>query len=217
MKTYKIYDATYPLDATSSVAPDAYAIRGELVDDPPKGKKVGYVTMRDGSTIECYTKFNKMIVILPVVLIILAAACALIYLYFLQPKDVKVGSGEDSFILKQGSDNNVVTYNGFMALRDNSISVDFTNGAYTCTIQVVGEGIQSDPVTVEPNGYLASVPATFTTTSGVVNGSLIIKTDTSTSEQQVVVEIPDNNTENSVDTGLEGYWKGEYIYGTSTE
>lgn len=217
MKTYKIYDAVYPLDETSSVVPDAYAIKGELVDDPPKGRKVGYVTMRDGSTIECYTRFNKMIVVIPIVIAVLAAACVFIYLYFLQPKDVVVGTGDDSFILKKGSDNNVVTYNGFMALRNNSISVDFTNGDYACTIQVVGDGINSNPVTVQPNEYVASVPATFTTTSGVVNANIVITTDTSTSTEQVVVEIPDNNTEDSVDTGLEGYWKGEYIYGTSTE
>lgn len=216
MKTYKIYSAVYPLDETTSVAPDAYAIKGELVDDPPKGKKVGYVTMRDGSIIECYTKFNPLVVIIPLAIIAIAAASLFVYFYFFQPKDVVVGE-DDSFIIKQGTDNNVVTYNGFMALRNGSLSVDFTNGDYPCTISVSGNSIDCDPVTVQPGEHVDSIPATYNTESGVVNATLTITTDTSTTDENVVIEIPDNNTEDSDDTGLEGYWKGEYIYGTSVE
>lgn len=210
MRTYKIYDAVYPIEDTSAEAPDAYALKGALLDEKPNGKKVGYVTMRDGSVIECYTKFNPLVVAIPILIVVLIIAAVLIYLVFFQPKDVSVGGT----IIKQGVDNNVVTYNGFMAIESDSISVDFTNGEYACTIQVIGDGIDCAPVTVQPGEYVASIPATFCTEKGLVQAKLKIETDTSSTEQDVVVEIPDNNTPDSPDAGLEGYWKGEYVYGT---
>ena len=202
-------------DDTSSVAPDAYAIRGELVDDMPKGRKVGYVTMRDGSVIECYVKFNPAVIIVPLIIIALAIIGVVVYLVFLQPKDVSINAGSSDLILKTGNDNNIVQYNGFMVLKDGKVSVNFTNGDYPCTIQLVGEGINCDPVQVAPEEFVASIPATFTTTSGVVDAQLVITTETSTTTENVVTEIPENNTDDSIDTGLEGYWKGECIYGTS--
>ena len=213
MKTFKIYGVAYDLEPTSAVAPDAYAIKGNLVDDIPKGKKVGYVTMEDGSVVECYTKFNPMVVIIPVVILVLAFAAFIAYLLFFQPKDASIGD----MIIKQGSDENVVSYNGFMAIKDDSISVNFTNGDYTCTIHVEGDGISCEPYTVQPGEYVASIPATFTTESGLVQAKLIMETETSRSEQDVVVEIPENNTADSPESGLEGYWKGEYVYGTDID
>ena len=213
MKTFKIYGVAYDLEPTSAVAPDAYAVKGDLVDDIPKGKKVGYVTMEDGSVVECYTKFNPMVVIIPAVILVLAFAAFITYLLFFQPKDASIGD----MIIKQGSDENVVSYNGFMAIKDDSISVNFTNGDYTCTIRVEGDGISCEPYTVQPGEYVASIPATFTTESGLVQAKLITETETSRSEQDVVVEIPENNTADSPESGLEGYWKGEYVYGTDID
>lgn len=212
MKTYKIYNEKYELSNVSSEASDAYALNGQLVDDRPKGKFVGYVRMSDGSVIECFTKMNPLVVILPVVLVVLVIAVVFVYLMFLQPKDVTISNTP----IKVGEDSNVVTYNGFMAIESGSISVDFTNGAEACTIQVVGDGITCDPVHVEPGEYVATIPATFETSEGVMPAKIVIITDTSEVSNDVVVEVPENNTPNSPDTGLEGYWKGETIYGTGT-
>lgn len=213
MKYYKIYEATYPLDNVAPNAPDAYALRGDILDEKPKGRKVGYVTMRDGSVIECYVKFNPIPIILALAVVLLIAGAVGYYLIFMQPKDVVM----NNFPIKIGEDNNLVTYNGFMSLRDGQISVNFTNGDYPCTIQVVGDGITCQPYSVEPNAFVASIPAQFTTSDGLVNATIVIKTDTSSSTQEIVVEIPENNTPNSPDTGLEGYWKGEHIYGPGIE
>lgn len=212
-KSFKIYGTKYPLETTASAPPDAYGFKNEIVDDQPrKGKKVGYVTYEDGSLIECYTKFNPLIVVLPVIALLLVAGGVTFYLLKLQPKDVNVGD----VIVKTGTDNNVVTYNGFMSLNSGEVDIDFTNGDEEAKIQLKGNGIKCEPVTIAPNESLTSLPVTYDTEEGLVNATLIIQTATSSSEQQVVVEIPDNNTGSSPDSGMDGYWKGEAVYGTDT-
>ena len=214
MKYYKIYGATYPLDVNASEAPDAYAVKGQLFDEPPRGKKVGYVRMRDGSLIECYKTFNPLPLICVVAVVAIVAVVAVV---LINKSSKDVVNPIDGTPIKVGDDTNVVTYNGFMAIRDGNLSVDFTNGNEACTIQVVGDGIECAPVTVAPLEYVASVPATFTTDRGLVQAEIVIKTETSESSQAVVIEIPENDTDNSPEDGLEGYWKGEYIYGTGVE
>lgn len=214
MTSFKIYGEKYPLEESSSEAPDAYGFRNKLVDDVPSGKSVGYVTMNDGSIIECYYKFNIFVVLLPIVVAVLIGVITLIYLISFQEKDVVMPGG---VVIKEGKDANVVSYNGFMAIEDGEISICFQNGSEKSVIKVVGKGIKTDPVTVEPNEYVASIPATFTTDAGVVKAKIVIETPTSTVENETVVEIPTNNTADSPESGLEGYWKGEYIYGTEID
>ena len=213
MKTYKIYGDVYQVSDTTSEAPDAYAFRGELCDDKPSGRKVGYVTMQDGSVIECYTKMNPIIIIIPVLLIVCSIAAIVVYLLFFQPKDVNVSD----LIVKQGDDRNVVSYNGFMTISNDELSVNFQNGDYAATVTVTGEGIECDPFTEQPGEFVYSIPVTYTTESGLVQADITISTETSSDTQQVVVEIPENNTPNSPESGLEGYWKGEFVYGTTIQ
>lgn len=211
MRYYKIYGNKYAVEDTASEVPDAYAVKGQIVDEQPRGKKIGYVTMRDGSLIECY-KTPNYILIFSILFAIIAIVGAALFFIMHQSKDVV--NPIDNTPIKIGNDTDVVTYNGFMSLESGSLSVDFTNGEQPCTIQVVGDGIKSEPITVNSYEYVASVPATFETDKGLVQATIIIKTETSESSQDIVIEIPDNNTDNSPDAGLEGYWKGEFIYGT---
>ncbi len=215
MKTFKIYNTPYELEPTSSKVPDAYGFRNMLVDDRPKGKLVGYVEMEDGSTIECYKKFNPLLVVIPIAVLLLIAVVILVYLIFLQPKDVKLGSG--NLFVKQGADNEVISYNGFMQLTEDAVHIGFQNGDLPATVSVYGEGIAVNPVSVEPNEYVAQIPATFTTDQGVVQAKIKITTETSEAEYDVVVEIPDNDTDNSTESPLEGYWKGEQVFGPNVE
>ena len=208
MKTFKIYGIDYPLEETTSVPCDSYGFKNQLTDDLPRGKMVGYVHMEDGSVIECYKKFNIMIILLPILLVLLVGAVIFCYLWFFQPKDVELPGD----IVKVGTDNNIVKYNGYMAVKDGSLSIKFTNGDYPCTVQVVGEGLESKPTTLEPGQYLESVPAQFTTEYGVIEANIIITTDTSKQEFPVVVEVPDNLNGNDNREGLEGYFEGEEIY-----
>lgn len=208
MKYFKLYGENYELSPTSSNAPDAYGFRNEIIDLPPSGKLVGYVTASDGSVIECYTKFNPLVIIIPCIIAVIAGLLCLCYFLFLQPKDVVIGSG---LIVKQGNDKDVVTYNGFTSLQDDRISINFNNGNVPCTIEIIADGIESYPVQVNAGELVSSVPATFTTDSGLVQGVLRITTDTSSADQEIVIEVPANGTDNSP-AGLDGYWKGEYIY-----
>ena len=208
MKSFKIYGEAYPLEATTNVAPDAFGYKGDLVDDKPKGKRIGYVKMRDGSVIECYKKFNIAGVLIPIIILALVGIGLFVYLYFGQPKDISISG----LPIKIGEDNNIVQYNGFMAVTDNSVDINFQNGSYPCTIQLFGEGIECNSISVGADEFVTSIPVTFTTTDGVVNATLTIITDTSTTSNSVVIEIPDNNTDDSAE-GLDGAWEGEYIYG----
>ncbi len=214
MKTFKIYGQRYQLSETSAEAPDAYGFRGVLTEEVPPGKKVGYVLMPDDSIIECYKKFNPLIIIIPILLVILIAVAIVAYLVFLQPKDA-VGPG--GFSIKRGVDKDIVSYNGFMSIVEGELSIDFQNGSIPATVSVEADGVEVDSFQVEPEEFVSSVPATFTSTNGVVKAKVIITTDTSTTENDVIIEIPENNTGNSPDTGLDGYWEGEYIYGTDPE
>lgn len=210
MKTFKIYGVSYTLEPTASAAPDEFAYKNEFVDDIPKGAKLaGFVTLTDGSIVQCYTKFNILVILIPLFIILACLGGGLFYLLNKQPKDVEIAG----ITIKEGVDNNIVQYNGFAALRNGAIAINFTNGDYPCTIQVVGEGITCQPMSVEPAQFVESIPVTYDTAEALVNAKLVIKTATSSQENEIVVEIPENNTANSPTEGLEGYWQGEYIYG----
>lgn len=211
MKRFKIYSDKYELMDTFPDAPDAYAFRGRLVDERPKGRKVGYVIMEDDSVIECYEKFNPLLVVVPVSVVVIASAAVTAYFLFGQPKDV---NGFGGLLVKQGDDRNVVSYNGFMAIEEGNLSVCFQNGDEPASIGIVADGITVESISIEPGEYVASVPATFTTESGLVNAKLVITTETSEVENDIVIEIPENNTPNCPESGLEGYWKGEQVYGS---
>ena len=213
MKKFKIYNTSYPLKEATTEVPDAFAINNELIDDPPnKGKKVGYVVMEDGSVIECYTGFNPVVVVVPLVFILVVATGVFVYFYVLGKQLPKIPSLPVSKTDVTDGEM-VVSYNGFMAIRDGALSVNYQNGAEEAVITVEADGVEVDPVTVEPNGSVDSIPATYKTKEGVLPGTLTIKTPTTSTNQDIVIEIPDNNTANSPE-GLEGYWKGEYVYGT---
>lgn len=210
-KTFKIYGTAYPLEQTTDSPPDAFGFKNEVVDDQPtKAKLAGYVTMEDGSVVECYTKFNPLVIVIPILVAALVAGGGCVYLLKGQPKDVNVGD----VLVQTGDDNNVVQYNGFMSLQNGTVDVDFTNGEQEATITLTADGIECETVTVAPNEYVEEIPVTFTTDEGLVQATLTITTSTSTASQQVVIEIPENNTANSPNSGLDGYWKGEAVYGT---
>lgn len=220
MKKFKIYNTSYELQPVSSSAPDAYAFRNELHDEVPNGKKVGYVVMQDGSVIECYTKLNPAVLVIPLCVCVLSLFLIVGYYVYFQDKDAQIVGVP----VKIGTDKNVVSYNGFMSLREDSITVNFQNGDYPAKITVVADGVECKEYELEPGEYVASIPATFTTEEGNVPAKIKITTETSTIEQDVIIEIPSNidnvETFDTVEDSEESnslsddYWKGECIYGT---
>lgn len=211
MKEYKIYGESYPLKATTRHPVDSYARGGELVDEPPKGKILGYVEMDDGSIIECHKKTNFVPLLIFLIVLILAVAGVLVYLLFFQPKDVKLAGT----IIKHGTDKDIVKYDGFMTLDDSGLRVSFQNGEIPAQIIVQGDGVQSQQVSVEPGQFIDYIPCKFTTKNGVVEAQISIMTETSKQDYNVVVEIPANNNGNDTQDGLTGLFDGEVVYGVS--
>lgn len=210
-KSFKLYGTNYELSPTSSVPADCYGYKGAMVDDVPKGAKmVGYITTKDSSVVECYKKFNKLIVVIPIVLVALIVGAIVLYYMKFQKKDVEIFNG---LLVKTGDDTNVVSYNGFMSVFNGSVDITFTNGDTPATIYLVGEGITCEPVTLEPGETLDELPITYDTDEGLVQVELVIKTETSETKQNVLIEVPENNTPNSPDKGLDGFWRGEAVYG----
>lgn len=209
MKTFKVYGVKYPLHPTTKVPPVSYAYKNELVDDVPKGKSVGYITMEDSSVIECYKKFNIWIVLLPLLLILIGVGAFFAYLFFCQPKDIVILGNR----IQIEEDNLIVTYNGFPSIEDNQLSIQYQNGSYPATILIEGEGIETHTTNVAEDMFVDSIPCKFTTDAGVVEATITIKTATSTQTFPIVVEIPDNLNPSEDTSGLEGYWFGEEVYG----
>lgn len=213
MSEYTLFGESYELREIPEGQVDSYAIKGVLVDIQPSGKFVGYITMDDGSIVECYNPKPTAIIIGIIAAILVVVVGVIIYFLFLQPKDVVIpGNDGVPVTIKQGDDNNIVSYNGFTSLKNDSIDINFQNGDYACTITVSGDGIESQSVHLEPGEFIASIPVTYTTDNGLVAATLTIITDTSTSNQEFVIEIPENNTPNSPENVLDDYWKGEFIY-----
>lgn len=214
MKYFKIYGEKYELTSVADAPPDAYGYRNDLVDDIPKGAKtVGYVKMEDGSVIECLSKFNPAVIIAPLILTVAVAGGAAGYFLFFQEKDVAIPAPGGEVTVKEGVDTDMVSYNGFTELSEDTIDIQFQNGSEEATIVIIGEGINCEPVTVAPNELVPEIPATFNTKKGLVQAKLNIKTATSESEQNIIVEIPDNDTPSSSGQGMDGYWRGEAVYG----
>ena len=209
MKTFKIYGEKYELLKSTAEPCITYAFRNELVDDMPKGKCVGYVIMDDGSVVECYKKFNIWVILIPLLLIALGVGAFFVYLFYFQPKDIKILGTT----IQLQEDNLVVTYNGFPSIKDNEVSVQFQNGSYPAKIILEGEGIETHTINVAPDAYVDSIPCRFTTDEGIVEATFTIITETSEQSFPVVVEIPSNLNGNETESDLEGYWKGEAVYG----
>lgn len=212
MKTYKIDGEPYQLKAHCKDAPDAYSRRGKLLDDVPKGKCIGYVIMDDGSVIECYKSFNWLIVIIPILLLLLAVAGFLVYVFFMQDKDFTIPGSE--VVIKEGEDQNIITYNGFTSADpDKGLDINFQNGSEECKITITGEGIEDVEYLAAPYSFTEFIPLNYTTDEGLVVATMTLTTATSTVTNEIAIEIPENYTPDSVKESLDGYWEGEHIYG----
>ncbi len=211
MKNYKIDGDSYELLDRVKEAPDAYSKRGKLLDDPPKGKCIGYVIMEDGSCIKCFKSFNPLIIIIPLLILLLGAGAFLLYVFVLQPKDFVIPGSEVT--LKEGEDQTIIRYNGFTSVTDGNLDLNFQNGAEECTITITGDGIEDVEYVCAPNTTTEFIPVTVNTDKGLIIATMTLTTATSTTTQEIAIEVPENYTPNSNDGSLDGYWKGEYIYG----
>lgn len=209
MKTYKIYGTSYELVDAPDEPCDSYAVKGELVDDPPeKGKLVGYVEMEDGSFVECYKGKSKLPLILSILLILAIAGGVTYYFLFLyKPQPVAIGGT----MLQTEVEKNIITFNGIMSANNEQLDVRFVNGDYAATIEVTGEGIETGAIDVEPNTSVTYIPVTVKTDENAVEVQVNIKSNGVTSSFNAIVEIPDNQNEYDDAEGLNGYFSKELI------
>lgn len=208
MKQYKIYGQKYPLTDYSNAPIDSYAYKGELVDEEPSGKHLGFVTMEDGSIVSCYKGRN---VVLPVlasvsVLALLVGVGAFVAPMIFKEPDVVIGGT----MLQTEVNNNVVTFNGIMKCSDGMVDVRFVNGDTPATIQITGEGIESEVITLEPGQEVEQIPVTLSTSSSVVKAKVSITSNGSTSDFDTVIEVPDNGTVYDPE-GVTGFFDKELI------
>lgn len=208
MKQYKIYGVSYELGDTAEDAIDSYAYKGELFDEEPSGIFVGYVTMEDGSVVACYKKKSKL---LAIILLIVALAAITVAAYeFVLPmfqKEVAIGGT----MLQVDTGTNVVVFNGIMQCSDGQIDVRFVNGKTPATIQVSGDGVETQEYSVDPEESVEFIPVTITTNRSVVEVKVRINSDGTVSEFNALAEIPDNNTDYDPMDGLSSYFEKELI------
>lgn len=208
MKTFKLYGTKYPMNSTTGRPADAFGYKNEILDDPPdKGKLVGYVTMEDGSIIECWQKFNVLFIILPLLIILCGLAGFVYWLFFIQKKDVKF-MGD---IVEVSHDTNVVTYSGFPSARNGELRIQFQNGEVPAKIIVSGDGISTTVTDVEAGAFVDSIPVTVDSSEALIEAQISVKTASSEQSFPIVVEVPENLNGNDSLEGMEGFWFGEQI------
>lgn len=208
MKTYKIYGTSYPLSPTSDTPCDSYAYKGELLDDPPaKGKSLGFIEMDDGSVVECYKGKSKLPLILGIIVLLAAIAGAAYYFLVIRKPEVAIGGT----MLSTSVEKDIITFNGIMAASDGQLDVRFVNGDYPATIEVSGEGIKTDVVSVAEGEAVTYIPVTVDTKENAVEVHVRITSNGTTSAFNAIVEIPDNMNEYDTSEGLNGYFSKELI------
>lgn len=208
MKQFKIYGQSYELTEEAENTPDSYAYKGELVDEEPKGKHVGYVTMEDGSIVDCYKSANVLLFVLPAVAV-LSALAAVVYFFVLPMFEKEVAIG--GTMLETDVGKNVVTFNGIMSCDSGMLDVRFLNGDVPATIQVQGNGVATEAISVEPGEYVEQIPVTLTTDDGVVEVKIRITSNGDAREFNALVEVPDNMTPYDPNEGLHSYFEKELI------
>jgi len=208
LKKYKIYGSAYGLTDEAPDAIDSYAVGGELVDDEPTGTLLGYAEMEDGSIVACYKK-KSMLMFLPLGLLLIAVAGALVYFLILPmfEKEVAVGGT----MLQTDVGTNIVTFNGIMSVSDGTVDVRFVNGNKPATIQIKGDGVVSDTVSVEAGDSVDNIPITVTTDRSVVEVTITVNSDGTNSTFNALVEVPDNNNDYDPESGLNSYFEKEVV------
>lgn len=214
MKSYKIYGTSYELMDGANTGIDSYAIAGELIDDEPNGKLLGYVEMEDGSIVACYKKKSLLLPILLIV-VLLCGIGAGVYFFVLPMFEKEVAIG--GTMLQTDVGTNVVTFNGIMQASAGQIDVRFINGNKPATIQVTGDGVVTDTISVEPGDSLEYIPVTVTTSDSVVEVIVNVNSDGTLSSFNALVEIPDNNTDYDPTPGLNSYFEKEMVVDEQSE
>ena len=206
MITYTIYGTQYQIvDVDGPI--DGYAYKGEFVDDQPsKGKLVGTVMMEDGSVIECYKgSFPLIPVIIGVVAIVILAVVAY-FLFFRKSDEPITGT-----FLSAKVDKNVVTFNGVMSARDGVCSIGFVNGDTEAIVEITGEDLSSEQVTLAPGEVLQDISIFTDSKEGVVSANLKVTCGDKSENFPVLVELPDNNNNYENTDEVHGVFSGEVI------
>ncbi len=208
MKNFKIYNQKYPLTPKAPDRIDCFAVQGEVVyDEPEEGKFVGYTVLEDGSNVACYHVSNRVPLLIVSIVLTLCLCVFLGYLLYAQEMNVAVGDT----ILKIRQSNDVVVFNGMPSIdpETSTVNLQFVNGDVEATVTLSGEGITSEPVTLEPGETLFDYPVSVDTEQSVVEALLTIETASDKATYEILVEIPENMNYGA--EGYNGYFANEVI------
>ena len=212
MRIIKIYGEKYIVDSEPADAIDCYFYKGELVDEAPgNAKLLGYVTMEDGSVVECYKPKSKLLAILLILLLIASVGYGVYYYLFLYEPDVAIGGT----MLETNVNKDVITFNGIMSKSNDTVNLEFVNGKYPATVEIVGEGVTCEPISLEPNQQLLDIPVFIDTTENVVEVAVKVSSEGDTAEFNAIIEVPENNNSYTTSEGLSGYFEREVIFSES--
>lgn len=208
MHKVKLYGESYDLENESDSPVDMYYYKGELVDDEPeKGRYIGNITLDDGTLVGCYKARSKLPVILIILVTILGVAGGLLYYFLFYHPDVAIGGT----MLEVDVDKNVITFNGIPALQGDTVDIRFVNGELPATVEIVGEGVTSEVLQLEPYEAVVDMPVSVSTQDNVVEATVRVTSGTAVSEFPIILEIPDNNNDYSTMDGVNGYFDKELI------
>ena len=210
MKYFKIYDENFPLYSETDEPADMFGYNNDLMEDKPKGAvKVGYVTMDDGTVVECYSKKkgNGALIAILLLITIVGAGVIIYFAFFYKGKDNPLGT-----IVSVPVNQNIVHYNGYMRAQNGQLEVDFTNGEQESIFKVTGDGIETQVISVGANEHLDTIPIKVTSTDGAIEAKLHIKSGQTTVEYPVVIENSDALNSNDILDVDAGYWDKEEVF-----
>lgn len=208
MKTYSIYGTKYELSPVTDEPVDAYAYKGELVDDEPEnGKVVGVVLTEDGSLVQCYVGGSKIPLLASLFIGCLIVTIGAYFLFFRHTDDITIGGT----FLQPSVNKDVVTFNGIMSANNGVCSIDFVNGEYEATVEIIGDEVYSEPITLQPGEVLQDIPVFMDTEESVTEVRIRISSEGDVAEFEALVEIPANANPYEHSNTLEGYFQGEVI------
>ncbi len=206
MKRIKVLGTVYPVTEECSEQPTAFFYDNRLQDYQKDGKDVsGYIRYMDGSIVGVYPQSNFKTIVLA--LFFVAIIVSAVVWYMLAKRDILTGT----YVTTRISNGTTVSFDAMPVYEDDKLKILFSNGKGPVTVQLVGEGIESEPVVVDANSNLADYEVFITTELNAQDAYLQVTDEAgNTYKYPVLVEIPANNND-VADYSREELTNGETI------
>lgn len=206
IKKIKVLGNVYTVTEECSEQPAAFFYDNRLQDYQKEGKDVsGYIRYMDGSIVGVYHQSNFKAIVLT--LFFVAVIASAVVWYLLAKRDILTGT----YVTTRIGNGTTISFDAMPVYEDGKLKVLFSNGKGPVTMQLVGDGIEAEPVPVDANSNLADYEVSITTELNAQDAYLQVTDETgNTYKYPVLVEIPANNN-NVADYSREELTNGETI------